>query len=259
LVFHTHIPAPPLCDFVELFWLYESYAVPHPRERLLPMGTMELVIDLGEQAGGAPVISGARSESFELDTSRPMSVLGVHFRPGGSFPFLGLPAGELHNATVSLEALWGSGAAELRDRILEARTHWARFVILEEALLSRAMMPLARHPAVAYALGEFESVPHARTIADVTERVGLSPRRFIQLFSDQVGLTPKLYCRVRRFQEVLRTIQTKREVDWADVAVACGYYDQAHFIADFRAFSGLNPTTYLRVRGEHLNHVPLAD
>jgi len=72
-----------------------------------------------------------------------------------------------------------------------------------------------------------------------------------------VGLTPKLYCRVQRFQQVLRLLDTGRPFDWANVALACGYYDQAHFIRDFRAFSGLSPTTYLRNRGEHLNHVPM--
>jgi AraC-like DNA-binding protein len=255
----TYIPARPLADFVELLWLYESYAPPHGMERVLPTGTMELVTILGDGAGGGPIVSGAHSQSFTLDTSLPMSVMGVHFKPGGAFPFLGVPAGELHNAHVSLDALWGPKAGELRERLLEARSPAARFRILEESLLSRATMSLSRHPAVDFALGEFGRVPHARTIADVTAHVGLSPRRFIQIFTDRVGLTPKLFCRVRRFQEVLRTIQRQQEVDWADVAVACGYYDQAHFIADFRAFSGLNPTAYLRMRGEHLNHVPLVD
>ena len=257
--FHTHIPPGPLSEFVELFWLYECYAPPHGTERVLPQGTMELVVILGEHADTGAVVSGAHSETFLLDTARPMSVLGVHFKPGGAFPFLGLPAGELHNAHVALDGLWGRRAGELRERIHETKSPAAKFRVLEQALLTRAALPLERHPAVAFALGAFNSVPHARTIAEVTERVGLSPRRFIQLFKDQVGLTPKLFCRVRRFQEVLRAIHDAREVDWADMALAAGYYDQAHFIADFREFSGLNPTAYLKMRGEHLNHVPLAD
>jgi AraC-like DNA-binding protein len=74
-----------------------------------------------------------------------------------------------------------------------------------------------------------------------------------------VGLTPKLFCRVRRFQRVLRRIGTGRPVEWAAVAVDCGYFDQAHFIRDFHAFSGINPSAYLAGRTEHLNHVPLLD
>ncbi len=87
----------------------------------------------------------------------------------------------------------------------------------------------------------------------------LSPKRFIQVFSEEVGLTPKLFCRVRRFQEVLRLIEKGQHIEWAEIALTCGYFDQAHCIHDFRAFSGLNPTTYLTHRGEHRNHVPLGD
>jgi AraC-like DNA-binding protein len=118
---------------------------------------------------------------------------------------------------------------------------------------------LERHPAVAFALHEFYGVPHTRTISEVTGQIGLSAKRFIQVFDAEVGLTPKLFCRVRRFQKVLRLVGAGRPVEWAGVAADCGYFDQAHFIRDFRAFSGLNPSTYLAHRTEHLNHVPMID
>lgn len=70
-----------------------------------------------------------------------------------------------------------------------------------------------------------------------------------------VGLTPKQYCRVRRFQQSVTAAHAAREVDWAELAVSCGYYDQAHFIHDFRAFSGLTPGAYRDVRTAFQNHV----
>src|SRR3984893_9100332 len=97
-------------------------------------------------------------------------------------------------------------------------------------------------------------MPETQKIAAVADRIGLSARRFIDVFRKEVGLTPKLFCRVRRFQKVLRLVQRGRPVAWADVALDCGYYDQAHFIHDFRAFSGLTPTAYLQVWGEHLHY-----
>jgi len=102
-------------------------------------------------------------------------------------------------------------------------------------------------------------VPHTHTIADVTERIGLSSRRFIEVFRDEVGLTPKLFCRVRRFQQVLHLIRSGQQVDWASVALTCGYFDQAHCIHDFQVFAGLAPTAYLAHQGEYRNHVPLPD
>lgn len=116
---------------------------------------------------------------------------------------------------------------------------------------------LTPHPAVAFALREFHAVPHAQTVAEVTDRIGLSPRRFISVFTGAVGLSPKTYCRVQRFQAALCAISRGERVVWTDVAASCGYYDQAHFIHDFRAFSGLTPSAYLARRGEHPNHVPL--
>jgi AraC-like DNA-binding protein len=221
---------------------------------------MELVILLDDAARNRreSVISGAHSESFVIDTVPQAAIIGVHFKPGGAFPFLGIPAGELHNTHAPLEALWGRKAGVLRERLLEAPTPLAKFRALEQSLLAQTKRPLVRHAEVAFALAEFES-DRAHTVGEVTDRMGLSPRRFIQLFTDEVGLTPKLYCRIRRFQKVLRRIHRRQRVNWVDVALSFGYYDQPHFVRDFRAFSGISPTTYLQLRTEHLNHVPLAD
>jgi len=241
---------------VELLWLCQGDAPAHAQERVLPTGTTELVIGLGEDTWG-PVISGAHSQSFVIDTALQAAIMGVHFRPGGAFPFLNLPAGELHNAHVPLEAIWGRAAVGLHDRLRDAKTVADKFRVLERALLAQLVKPLARHPAVAFALKRFQN--GARTVGDVTDRIGLSPRRFIQRFTAEVGLTPKLFCRIQRFQQVLDLVERVPRVQWAAVAVACGYYDQAHFIHDFQAFSGFKPTDYLQVRGPHRNHVPLAD
>jgi AraC-like DNA-binding protein len=265
----TYVPPPPLSDFVELFWLAEGYRQPHAKERLLPQGTVELIVKLRDETSriyrGAdgrpesfrgPLVCGPHSGFFAIDTAQASSALGVHFRPGGAFPFFRPPLGELHDAHVSLDALWGPAAAELHERALEAPTPRAKFRALEQALLARAARPLQRHPAVAFALRELR---RGRSVGQVCGQVGLSARHFIDAFRDEVGLTPKLFARVQRFQQVVRRLGAGGPVEWAAVALDCGYYDQAHFIHDFRAFSGLSPTAYLARRTGHLNHVPLPD
>jgi AraC-like DNA-binding protein len=82
---------------------------------------------------------------------------------------------------------------------------------------------------------------------------------FGQLFRDEVGLTPKLFCRIQRLRQVLYLLVGKEHVDWMDVALTCGYFDQAHFIHDFRTFAGCTPTAYLEQRGFHPCHVVLPD
>ena len=270
--FHKHFPSPPLSDFVASIWLNEGPAAPHGKDRILPTGMIGLVINLQEdeirtydretgrvQRSRGAAVAGACSEYFVIDTAEQQWCMGVQFKAGGAFPFFGMPAVELQDAHVSLDALWGAAAVDLRDRLLAAPSPEAKFRIAETALLERMARNPERHPAVRFALREFLQVPHARTVAEVTGQLGLSPRRFIQLFGEQVGLTPKLFCRVRRFHEVMRRVHQGGKIDWTEVALSCGYFDQAHFIRDFRAFSGLNPSAWLAQRGEHLNHVPILD
>jgi AraC-like DNA-binding protein len=243
---------PPLDASVELLWLYES-SVTHAAERLLPTGSMELVITL-EAPQHEALIAGAYSRFAVLDTSQPALVLGAHFRPGGAYPFLRMPAGELHNLDVALEDLWGAAAARLlRERLCAAPSPEAKFAILEQAMIAQATT-LERNGAVAWAVGELKR----STVARVTSAIGMSGRGFIEAFRRETGYTPKVYARIQRFQRLLRRVhRTAAEVDWSDAALACGYYDQSHLIRDFRAFSGLSPSDYLARRTEHLNHVPM--
>jgi transcriptional regulator GlxA family with amidase domain len=183
-----------------------------------------------------------------LDTSTPFSVIAVHFRPGGGFPFFGVPSTELHNRSVALDLVWGGYGASVRDRLWEANTAESRFRILEDALLSKTRDGFERHPAVRYALDVFDRSSGTRTVDALVQGIGMSSRRFLELFRREVGLSPKRFCRIRRFNEVLARIERLTTVDWLDVALSCGYFDQAHFNHDFRAFAGLSPSHYLRDR-----------
>lgn len=272
MVSYRYKPMPPLDRFVEVIWVMEAPAAPHSKERLLPDGSIELVFDLG--AGRFPiftnesltrreffresVVCGPHSQAFGIDTSNGTNVAGVHFKPGGAYRFLGVPSGEFHNDHVVLDAFWGRAAAtRVRDRLLEAPTPESKARILERELLAVGVGRPERHPAVAFALNQFHWTPESKKVSTVTDIIGMSPRRFINVFRNEVGLTPKLFCRVRRFQQVLRQISAGSRIHWPNVALEAGYFDQAHFIHDFRAFSGINPSAYLSDYQGHANHVPV--
>ena len=266
-----HKPARPLSDFVDVLWLYEGYDVPHERERLLPDGTVELVVNLREDCcrvydpqhphlfSTIPgcVVSGPRTEFFVIDTAGEASTIGVHFRPGGAFPFLKVPPTELTDQSVALECLWGRGSPRLRERLLAAVSPQQKFHVLECSLLEQLTKPLERHPAVHYAVQQFWVGKACPSIRELVDKLGFSQRRFIQRFSDEVGLTPKLFSRVSRFQRVIQTAHPRQEINWAQLALACGYYDQAHFIHDFQGFAGIKPSEYLERKTPHVNHVPM--
>jgi methylphosphotriester-DNA--protein-cysteine methyltransferase len=156
--------------------------------------------------------------------------------------------------------LWGRLAMQLRVRVLEAPTPAQKLRAVELVLLERAAGMLEEQPVVEYAAGNLLCTPQTARIADLATKTGFSSRRFIELFKLHVGMTPKLFCRVRRFQSVLRRITSGRSVSWTGVALDCGYFDQSHFIRDFQAFAGVNPTKYRtdhsRFPGHH-NHLPI--
>jgi AraC-like DNA-binding protein len=271
MIYQTYQPRSPLSQFVELLWSREGENLPKTQSRLLPIGSMELVINLYEDkiplfdcssrspsgSTNGMMICGVHSESFIINNDSQISMMGVHFKPGGNAPFFTLPAGELHNQRISLDELWQGRTAELRDRLLESPTVATRFGVLEQFLLM-VMKPLDQYTAIAMALQKFEREPTTR-VSEVTDKIGFSTRHFNQLFRDRVGLTPKLFCRVRRLQQVLDLVSGKEQVDWADIAIACGYFDQAHFIHDFRMLAHCTPTEYLSQRGFHPCHVVLLD
>lgn len=276
-----YTPVSPLLDFVDDFWLYDGYTQPHFKEHILPSGTIELVINLRDDElriydtaqpecynrfSGA-LVSGAYGGFFVIDTAEEASIMGVHFKPGGAFPFLGLPAGELADVHVNLETLWGQSAVELRERLCGAATPLERFRLLEEALLTHLFRPLEHHYAVPTALDALVQTDARAAVRDITRHIGLSQRRFIQVFTEEIGLTPKLFSRVRRFQQTLALVRQTTAPDWARLAVDCGYFDQSHLIRDFLMFSGFSPAdylsrqNYLRQHGVQIkrNHLPIAD
>ncbi len=270
VIFHLHTPAPPLDRFVEFLWLYDGFDPRHTMERLLPDGTMELVIDLREHPkrlhdrndhSRATLyrrawLSGMQSEYLVIGAS-PGSMMGAHFRAGGAWPFFGRPLSEFAGQVVEFDCVVGADAASLRDSLLEAPTPKNKFALLERFLLARGGDRLRADSAVQYALEQLVSVPTRLLIRDLAARVGISQKHLIQLFDCRVGLKPKQVDRVARFQRAIKKLAAARpaDPDWAAIALDCGYYDQAHFIHDFQAFSGFTPTQYLKQPSEYTNYL----
>jgi AraC-like DNA-binding protein len=271
--FSTHTPSAPLSQFVDRLWFFSGGGLPHRRERVLPDGSAELVINLDDvprkrfdrensrrfETVRRAWISGPQPGFNVIDVLPRATMMGAHFKPGGLAPFVTMPIGELSGALVELDALWGNEVNELREQLLETAAVPAKFHCLEKFLFRRAIRSLSPDPLISNAVRTFLRDAEIRSVAGVAEDAGVSHKHFIQRFRAVVGLSPKLFCRIRRFQRALGDLRARREVDWADLAGACGYYDQAHFIHDFRDFSGFTPARYLDQPGADDRFVPLTD
>jgi AraC-like DNA-binding protein len=261
----THKPAPPLDALVENLWSL-SDAPAHAQERIVPSGTFELVVNLDEdeirvydpdgsvRRHAGSVVSGAFTRSFVVDTREHASIVGVHFKPGGARAFLGARANELTDAHVDLAALWSPAVAgRLREALCSAATIPERFAILERTLREHLVPSLAGRRFVHALL----SLPHA-SIAEVAKRLGRSHRSFIEVFSAEVGLTPKLFLRIQRFQRAFALAAQAHRPPWGQLALDCGYFDQSHLIRDFVELAGVTPAEYARSSGGPVKHDHIA-
>src|SRR5262245_52986160 len=203
--YSVHRPGPPLDGLVDYLWAL-SDAPGHQRERIVPSGTVELVISLREDefriyrslpAGKVgrrfrrAIVSGCYGAPFEIDARVHASVIGVHFRPGGAARILGFRPGEIADAHVGLEDVWGRRAAELRERLCGEPDPLERFRILERALVARLPPDPRQRTAVGAALSILGG--SGVEVGEVVRWLGMSRRRFIEIFTEDVGMTPKRY------------------------------------------------------------------
>jgi len=237
---------------------------------ILPDGAIELIINLGDPqklcapddparytAFSQSWISGERTEPIVIDETGYVHLVGVRFRAGGAWPFLGIPLREFTDQVVELEGILGPEMRALRDRLGEAVDDDGRFDLLESWLAQRARDRTQPTRAVSYALRAIQLGADAVRIGRMADEIGISHKHLLREFERCVGLTPKLLARLCSFQRVICSIGQKPAVDWSAIAVRCGYYDQAHLIREFRAFSGLTPMSYLTKRGPFLNYLEI--
>jgi AraC-like DNA-binding protein len=171
-------------------------------------------------------------------------------------PFLYLPVSEIEDRVVDAELLLPD-ILSVRDRLLESHRPADLFCLIQRYLLERIRRMPDVHDAVQGAVRAVTGDPGGSTVERLVHQCGYSHRHFLELFRQNVGVNPKDFVRISRFQHAVRTIEARGSVHWAQLATECGYYDQAHFINEFRAFSGLTPSAYMGARGDTLNYLPL--
>jgi len=258
----------PLAPHIEHLWIARGYLPRHWRNLILPDGAVEMIINLGDPQTLCALddpnkrrvfrrawISGERLEPILIDEIGYVHLAGIRLRPGGGWPFLGIPMREFSGQVIELEDILGQQISELRDRLGEETRDNARFDLLEAWLRARQRTSPTR--AVNYVLRAIQDSAGSARIGQMAKEIGISHKHLLREFDRCVGLTPKVFSRLCAFQRVIQSVGHRTDVEWADTATECGYYDQAHLIREFRALSGLTPATYLNRRGPFLNYLEI--
>jgi len=207
-----------------------------------------------EFADGCAVATPTRA--WEFSYPNPTRSVGVHFKPWGLAPFIPMPASELCDRPATVEQTWGQPAtAELRRRLTLAGAPHEMLMLLEEELLRRLRvidgLDIVRHLSSAIA-----ETGGAVPIGDLGVAARASSTYVTKRFREVIGVTPKRLARSYRFTLAVLGIDIAAPIDWGDVAAGAGYFDQAHFVHEFREFTRLTPTRYIEVRQRFFREHP---
>jgi AraC-like DNA-binding protein len=251
--------------FVRCYWMLEDDGSESGIQRIVPDGRAELIFNLGQpyeackegtwkpqpqcflfgQITGPLVLRRA-------DSGSAARMVGIRFHPHTAGRLLKIPIGELTDRAVSLDDLSGRLHREFQP-VGEAGSPLERLAALDGIVAALGKNAGSDDRLLAAAVSEPDLAGGTASVRALAERAGLSARQFERRFRQAVGIPPKLFSRMQRFQRVFRSLESA-EARWADIAVRCGYYDQAHLIRDFREFAGQAPAALLAEDSDLARH-----
>ena len=249
-------PQPPLRRFIECFWTLESdhsepNVAPAP---ILPDGCVELILNCGgafqeikengERISQPPhFVVGQMTQPIWIAPSGAVELIGVRFHPGGTIPFLDQPLHELTNRIIELGGIDSALESELVRALASSLDLTSRINAIESCLTRRAQS-FAGDQRWLKLTANAVRVSGRITVDTLADAAGVSTRQLERRFLGEVGIGPKLFCRILRFQQVFRAV-AEDSASWAALAIDCGYYDQAHLIRDFQEFAHQTPVVLL--------------
>jgi AraC-like DNA-binding protein len=259
------IPDPRLRSYVKCYYIYESSSDATFEDTVFPSGCMEIIFNLGTgqwqtaRGGGfvtTPPIElwGQIIQPLAIRSSGKNIMLGVRFLPHGAACFFREKLDRFNDGVLDLRDVAGmeegrtgsAGVAALHARLQKTAAWSARIGLVEEFLLRQLSMVEERLDKVAVVnniMSELRSEDFFDNISNVASRYGISSRYLQKLFLQYTGLTPKLYNKIHRFQRSLRLV-SQNDLSLTSIAYDCGYFDQSHFIREFKSFTGYTPSGY---------------
>lgn len=249
------VPSGPLGRYVERIFTL----VPKGGERRLvdlPQGFSDIVVRAFGDGGsgfakGDIHAVGAQPQAFDIPDPDVSATLVIRFRPGGAHPFFRVPMNELTDGVVPLQELWGAAGSELLDRLMEtpATANWLNLVetALNDQLEQAEAFRTSLVPVAALAAEAVARSSEAQSVHAVAERLGLSERHLLRRFQEAIGLGPKQYARIARFQRAILMASKAQRPRWAELSFEAGYSDQAHLIYDCQKLTGMSPIQFMSV------------
>jgi AraC-like DNA-binding protein len=271
MIYEKYIPVLPLNKFVESFVYFKNYEPDHSIDRFLPDGNINVIIDF--TGNPMPVydnytlkeiqvcrniwISGIRNNFITIPSGSSAEMLIINFQKGKAYPFIEIPVNEITNYILDAELVMNKSILNIREEIEPLTTAKEKFLFLEKYLLKSLENKFLFNTFVEFATNEIIRNPYKDVIKTISGKAGYSHKHMIKLFKESVGVAPKIFLKIIRFQKAVYEIERSQKINWQDVAYKSGYYDQAHFINEFKKHSGFTPSQYLNKKREFTNYVAI--
>jgi AraC-like DNA-binding protein len=217
---------------------------PHVQETL-PHPNVHIVFERGNS-----MVGGVFTEKFSRVLEGRSQVFGIKFKPGGFRPFLKAPVSSLANRMVPVNSIFGKDADALEEVLLSASDEDEMIAAANEFFVLRAPEPDKTVQLAGDLVERILREPDIKTVDDLAERSGISKRSLQRIFNEYVGINPKWVIRRYRLHELVERLDSGAQMDWAQLALELGYFDQAHLINDFKSIVGRTPVQYQAAKTE---------
>ncbi|MBN2597775.1 MAG: AraC family transcriptional regulator [Marinifilaceae bacterium] len=248
---------PELIPYVQVVWMMESEKEDEccPKEQIMPDGILEFVTHYRDPwlttiAGEAPalqaqsfVVSQMR-KSIEIESNGKTGFISVRFFPWGGYHFFNEPVSNFLDASISSKELWPQHYHSVMQQIDTAQSPEERVELIQQFLLARLTEYRKENKVLDEAVKLIRESKGQLSIAEVAQRIGFSKKQLERTFAPAIGTTPKTFARISRFLNICHHLEEYKNKSLTQLSYECGYFDQAHFIKEFREFSGYTPKEF---------------
>jgi len=249
-------PSKELKDFVQCYWTLDFPRADSPKmNTIIPDGTMKLIFHYGDLYWHHPenkdsflqprcFLIGQLTRPYVVEPTGNTGTFVVRFHPNGFLPFATFPIKEMENTPVPLEQLYGEKGKELEEAILNALTTVDRISIVENFLLDHLTDLKTIDKIIKSAVDTILTTNGQISVADMSKKNHIHRRQLARKFSSAIGLSPKQLSKTIRLQTTLKKLLTEKGLKFTDLAYDNEYFDQSHFIKDFKEFTGVSPKEF---------------
>jgi len=259
MIFETHALEGILNQYIESIFHIKDFMPDHSIERVVPTGHIFIIFELDGFTRNTfdnetlkpnntftnVWVSGMHKNYLSISAHQKSEMLVIQFKPYGAYPFFHLPIQELNEKVIPAEKIFENEILELREEILAKKTSEEKFKNVEKWLVDKFHEDKRPSDEILNILEKLQT-ESVVNYSKIIESYSKTHKHLIDQFKKYIGLTPKYYQRILRFNEILQKIHQSEKIEWSQVAYQCEYADQSHFIKEFKHFSGLNPQKFIQ-------------